>query len=107
MPLLVGNQEHAFLRFGAFHLVILNDKLLFENLDGVKLLRRLGLRQHDLSEISFTEDSQEIEVIKANFLRALLLLRCWLWWWRWWRVWSCRPANAWPGTVSRVGLLLW
>jgi hypothetical protein len=59
--------------------VVVNNKLLLQNLDSVQAARRLLLSQHDLTEIAFSKHGQEIEIIKANFsllcyLRRRLLL---------------------------------
>ena len=35
MPLLVSNQEHPLLRFGAFHFVVLDDEFFFEHFNGI------------------------------------------------------------------------
>jgi len=48
MPCLVCKLEHLFLRLDAGHLVVLNNKVLLEHLDGVDILGRLFLHQHDL-----------------------------------------------------------
>jgi hypothetical protein len=46
-------------------LVVLNDELLLQHLDGVELVRRLLLRQHDLAKVPLAQHSQEVEVIEA------------------------------------------
>ena len=75
MTLLVGDEEHALLALGALDLVVLDDEFLLEHLDGVQLLRRLGLGQHDLAEVAFAQHRQEVEVLEPNAAcRRLLLL---------------------------------
>ena len=87
MAFFVSNQEDTLLRFGTLHFIVLNDELLLQHLDSIKLLGALGFGQHDLSEVTFTKDSQEIEVIQANpdlgllrwsiFFYSNLLLHYW------------------------------
>ena len=60
---LVSNQENALLRLGALHFVILDNKFLLQHLDGVELLGALRLRQHDLTEVTLTKHSKEVEVV--------------------------------------------
>lgn len=43
--------------------VVVNDKLLLQNLDGIKVVGLLLLSQHNFSEIALTQDSQEVEVL--------------------------------------------
>ena len=54
VSLLVRNQEHSLLRTCALDFVILNDKLLLQDLDGVQLLCTLGFCQHDLTEVTLS-----------------------------------------------------
>jgi hypothetical protein len=79
MAFLVGEQEYPFFRLGALNFVVFNDKLLFQDFDGVQFLGCLCFSKHHLSEISFTKNSKEIEVIEPNSLltrlRRLLLRR--------------------------------
>jgi hypothetical protein len=60
---LVGNQEDALLRLGALHFVILDNEFLLQHFDGIELLGALRLRQHDLTEVTLTKHSKEVEVI--------------------------------------------
>lgn len=74
MAFLVRNQKDSLLGPCALDLVVLDDELLLEHLDGVKLFSGLGLCQHDLTEVALTQHSKEVEVVEANLLRALMLL---------------------------------
>ena len=66
MALPIGNQEDALLASNGFHLVVFNDKLLLQHLDCIQLLRLLGLCQHNLAKVAFTQHSKKIEVIQSN-----------------------------------------
>jgi hypothetical protein len=66
VALLVRDEEHPLLGPYALDLVVFDNELLFENLDGVQLLRRLGLGQHDLTKVTLSENSKEVEVIEAD-----------------------------------------
>lgn len=74
MSFLVSNEKHALFRPCAFHLVVLDDELLLQNLDGVKLLRSFGLREHDFSKVSLAENCQEVKVIKTNSATCALCI---------------------------------
>ena len=58
--------------------VVVNDELLLEHLDRIQAVCLLLLRQHDLSEVTLTEHSEEVEVVEADLPlprgRPLLLL---------------------------------
>jgi hypothetical protein len=64
MSLLVRNQENSLLRARTLNLVILNDKLLLQHFDGVQLLRALGFCKHDLSKVTLSKNSKEVEVVE-------------------------------------------
>ena len=66
MALFVGDEEDALFRSRAFDFVILDDELLLQHFDGVELFRRLRLRQHDLSEITFTKHGEKVEVSETD-----------------------------------------
>lgn len=66
MPLLVGNQEHPLLGFGAFHFVVLNNEFLFEHFDGIQFLRGFRLRQHDLTKVAFAQHSKEVKMLQTD-----------------------------------------
>lgn len=66
MTFLIGDQEDALLGFRAFHFIILDDEFLLQYFDCIKLLRALGLCQHDLTEVTLTKDSKEVEVIQSD-----------------------------------------
>ena len=85
MPFSGSGQENAFLRSRAvaqktlsverpwvkscykpLHFVIVNDKFLLQNLNRVEAVGFLLFRQHDFSEISFSEHGQEVEVIQPH-----------------------------------------
>jgi hypothetical protein len=76
MSLLVCDQEDSLLGPRALHFVVLNDEFLLQHLDGVQLLRALGLSKHDLSEVTLSEHSKEIEMIKSYSLSCPLRV-CW------------------------------
>ena len=46
--------------------IILDDELLLQHLDGVQLSRRFFFGKHDLTEITLTEHSEEVEVVQPN-----------------------------------------
>ena len=66
MPFSVGNQEDTLLRSHALHFVILNDELLLENLDSIQLSCTLCLCKHNLTKVTLTKYSQEIEMVQTN-----------------------------------------
>lgn len=66
MACLVGNQEHTLFGLHALDFIVLNDKLLLQNLDGIKLLGTLGFSKHNLTEVTLSEHSQEIEVVQSD-----------------------------------------
>ena len=74
MTFFVRNEEDPLLGLGALDFVVLNDEFFLQDLDGVKLLRCLGLGEHDFAEITFTEHSKEVEVLKSNPSTWLLRL---------------------------------
>jgi|SRR5690242_11178 len=76
VPLFVGNQEHPLLRACAFNFVILDDELLLQHLNGVQLLRALGLCQHNLTKVTLSKDRKEIEVIQS-YPSSSSLRVCW------------------------------
>jgi len=55
--------------------IILDDELLLQHLDRVQLSRRLLLGKHDLSEITLTKNSEEIEIVQTNLAFTDRLLR--------------------------------
>jgi hypothetical protein len=63
---LVRDEEHPLLGPYALYLVIFYDEFLLENFDRVQLLCGLGLGQHDLAKVTFSENSKEVEVIEPN-----------------------------------------
>lgn len=56
------------------NLVILNDETLLQHLDSIQITRRLLLGQHDLSEVSFTQHRQKVEVVQTDFSLSCDLL---------------------------------
>lgn len=73
VPLLVSNQKHALLRFGTLNFVVLDNELLLQNLDSIKLACAFCLGQHDLSEVTFSKNSKEVKVIQSNSDLLLVL----------------------------------
>lgn len=65
MSLLVRNQKHSLLRACALDFIVLDDKLLLQDLDGVQLLCALGLCKHDLTEVTLPKDCKEVEMIQT------------------------------------------
>ncbi len=82
MSLLSRSQENALLRtcakgrmldgkapgttqksFSPLHLIIVYDEFLLQHLDCIQAVRFLFLRQHDLTEVTFTENGQEVEIV--------------------------------------------
>ena len=48
---------------GAFDVIVLNDDILFKNLDGKDFLSILFLCQHDFAKGAFAENLEEAEVL--------------------------------------------
>ena len=65
---------HSLFRHGALDVVVLDDDVLLEDLDGEDLLAVLLFRQHDLAEGPLPQDLQEPEVLQGALLRTRLLL---------------------------------
>lgn len=61
-----GEGEDAFLRHGALHVVVLQDHILLEYLDGVDFLGALQLRKHHLAEAALAQHLDEVEIIQAH-----------------------------------------
>ena len=57
-------QEHSLLGPRAIDFVILDDELLFQHLDRIQSTGALLLSKHDLAEIAFAQNSQEVEVVQ-------------------------------------------
>ena len=66
MSLPVRNQENSLLRACTLNLVIFNNELLLQDLDSIKLPGSLGFCQHDLTEVTLSKNSEEIEVVETN-----------------------------------------
>ena len=79
VSLLVGNQENSLLRPSTLNFIVFDDKLLLQNLDGVKLLCCLGLCQHDLTKVTLTQNSQEVKMIEANATTSPRFVGSWSW----------------------------
>lgn len=90
-----GRMTESSGRSSPFNLVVIDNELFLQHLDGVQITRRLLLSQHHLPEVAFPKNSQKIEIIQADFplfhdgrwlytlnrLRDCLLLRLLRWWW--------------------------
>lgn len=84
MSLLVSDQENSLFRASALDFIVLDNELFLQDLDGVQLLRALGLSKHDLSEVTLSKNSEEVEVVQAYSSpsplrvsrRCHLVLRC-------------------------------
>lgn len=75
MTFLSGRKEDSFLGLSAelsawptklgipFHLIIFDDKLLFQYLDRVEIATRLLFGQHDFPEVPFAQHREEIKVV--------------------------------------------
>ena len=50
--------------------VVVDDELLLQDLDSVQIAGLLLLRQHDLTEVTLTQDGEEVEVVEANLALA-------------------------------------
>ncbi len=46
--------------------IVIDDELLLQNLDRVQTVRSFLFSQHDLAEVSFPKDCEEVEVIESN-----------------------------------------
>ena len=94
MTLLVCNQEDSFLGPRAFDLVVLDDKLLFQHLNSIQLLRSLCLGKHDFSKVAFAEHCKEVEVVETYTTTASSRVR----WRRGFPIFSdwLRDSSRWP-----------
>jgi hypothetical protein len=63
---LVCYQEDTLLGLHAFNFVVLDNKFFFQDLDSIQLLSCFGLSKHNLTEVTLSKDSQEVEMIQAN-----------------------------------------
>jgi hypothetical protein len=70
VPASVGNQEYTLLRADTLDFVVLDNELLLEHLDSVELSRSLCFSKHNLTEVTLTEHSKEVEMIEANTLAS-------------------------------------
>ncbi len=71
----VGRQgQDPLLGHRALDVVVLDDHVLLEDLDGEHLLRVLLLGQHDLAERPLAQDLQEAEVFQRRLALAALAL---------------------------------
>lgn len=59
---LAGLRQHPLLHHRALDVVVLNDDVLFENFDCVKLVGAFAFGQHHLAERALSEDHQEVEI---------------------------------------------
>jgi hypothetical protein len=109
MPLFRGGQEHPL--FGSravkrivisvrpiraqlripFHFIVVDNEFLLQHLDGIQAVRLLLFRQHDFTEVPFSEHRKEIKVIQPDLplshrlrLSVLLLLNHLLLLLGWW-----------------------
>uniref|UniRef100_A0A182MDE0 Uncharacterized protein n=1 Tax=Anopheles culicifacies TaxID=139723 RepID=A0A182MDE0_9DIPT len=64
-----GQRQYAFLRHRAIHVVVLQDHVLFQHLDGVHLVRAFLFRQHHLAERTLAQHFDEVEVVQAHLAR--------------------------------------
>jgi hypothetical protein len=49
-----------------FHFIVVDNELLLQHLDRIQAVCLLLFRQHDFTEISFSENSKEIKVIQPD-----------------------------------------
>jgi hypothetical protein len=49
------------------HFVVINDELLLQYFYREELARNLFFGEHHFSEVTFTENSQKVEVVETNF----------------------------------------
>lgn len=66
MPLLRGGQEHPLFGSRAFHLIVVDNEFLLQNLDGIQAVCLLLFRQHYFTEVSFSEYRKEVKVIQPD-----------------------------------------
>lgn len=66
--MLGGQCQDPLLRHGALDIVILQDHVLLEDLDGVHLFGTLQFGEHHLAETSFAQHFDEVEVVQADLL---------------------------------------
>lgn len=52
---LLRQRQHALLHHGALYVVVLDDDVLLQDLDGVQLVRAFPFRQHHLEPIAGTK----------------------------------------------------
>lgn len=61
-------RQHPLLHHGAFHVIVLDDHVLLQDLNGVQLLGGLHLGQHHFAEAAFPQQGQEVEVAQTQTL---------------------------------------
>lgn len=79
-----------------FNLIVVNDELFLQHLDSIQATCLLLLRQHDLTEVTLPEHSEEVKIIETNF--ALTRGRT--------LHWSGRQAGG-PFLLGRTGESCW
>ena len=67
--------KNPLLDHGTVDVVVLDDDVLLEDLDGVQLIRPLPLRQHHLAEGALAQDHQVVEVLGPDDVLALHVVR--------------------------------
>lgn len=58
--------QHPLLHHRTFHIIVLNDYVLFQNLNSKQIVRSLAFGQHDFAEGTLAEYHKEIEVGRTN-----------------------------------------
>ena len=72
---LLCQSKHSLLNHGTVNIIVLDDDVLLEDLNGVQLIRSLPLCQHDLAEGALAQDHQVVEVLSSDDILALHVVR--------------------------------
>ena len=71
-----GEGKNSALRHRAFDVIVLQDDVFFQHLDGINFVGSASFRQHHFAETSLSENFNEIKIFKTNFLsRKVLIFR--------------------------------
>lgn len=93
---LLGKRQHSLFHHGAVNVIILDDDVLLEDLDGVQLVCTLSLGQHDLKKDRFQYDHFFRRSIDAPFRNFLFPAPSGSWSRSTWSCPSCPCCEALP-----------
>ncbi len=72
---LVRHSQDPLFNHGAFDIVVLDDDVFFEYLDGIELVGTFTFSQHDFAKGSLAQDHEEVEVSGSNHVLPLHVVR--------------------------------